>query len=315
MKKILTFIVLVSVLLSSCAPKMGKTETATIRIAVIPVIDTLPIFVAQSEGLFEKNNIKVEIIPVASAPERDQLLQAGQADGTLNETLSVILFNKENIQMQVVRYGLMANEKSGHFFILASGKSGITSAEELKGVDIGISQGTIIDYVTTKLLEMKGFSASEIKTIAVPKISDRMALLSSGELKAAVMPDPLATLAVQQGAKIILDDTQNPQLGASVLSFRKSFIDDNPATVKAFLSSIETSVEHINSNPEDYGNVLSENKMVPPPLIGKYAIPTFPTKGVPSEQEWNDVIGWAKISNLVSADISYSDSVNATLLP
>lgn len=315
MKKIFIALLAVALFLSSCSPKVEQNKTTKIRIAVIPVIDTLPIFVAQSEGLFEKNNIQVEIIPVASAPERDQLLQGNQADATLNETLSVILFNKEKIQMQVVRYGLMANDKSGHFFILASGKSDITSVDQLKGVEIGISQGTIIDYVTTKLLEQNGFTTEDIKTIAVPKISDRMALLSSGELKAAVMPDPLAALAVQQGAKIILDDTQYPKLGASVISFQKSFIDANPATIKSFLSAIETAVENINSNPEKYGNVLSENKIVPQPLVGKYKIPAFPSKGVPSEQEWNDVLIWAKQAKLLDKDILYNTSVNSTLLP
>ena len=242
-------------------------------------------------------------------------MQAGQVDGTINETLAVMLFNKEKIQIQAVRYALMATEKSGHFFILASAKSGIKKVTELKGVEIGISQGTIIDYVTTRLLESQGFSQDEIKTLAVPKITDRMALLASGELKAAVMPDPLATLAIQQGATIIIDDSLNPKLGASVISFRKEFLDANPGSVKAFLDAIETAVTLINSNPGKYGNLLVERKIVPPALIGNYVIPEFPGNGVPSESEWNDVLDWAKSRKLFDNNISYSDSINPTFLP
>jgi NitT/TauT family transport system substrate-binding protein len=272
-------------------------------------------FVAQTEGLFEKNNLKVELIPVASAPERDQILQAGQVDGTLNETLAVMLFNKEKVQLQAVRYGLMATENSGHFFILASGNSGITEVDQLKGIEIGISQGTIIDYVTTRLLESRGFSSTDIKTIAVPKIPDRLSLLASGELKAAVMPDPLAALAVQQGARIILDDTSNPKLGASVISFRKEVIDANPDAIKAFLIAVESAVEMINSNPEKYSALLTENKIVPQPLVGKYVIPKFPSKGVPTESEWQDVLNWALAKNILPKNISYAESVNSTFLP
>lgn len=315
MKRLLVFFALILVIVSGCSQPPAKPTVSTLRIAVIPVIDTLPMFVAQSEGLFEKNNLKVELIPVASAPERDQILQAGKADGTLNETLAVMLFNKENIQLQAVRYGLMASEGSGHFFILASGKSGIEDVSALKGVEIGISQGTIIDYVTTRLLQSKGFSADEIKTIAVPKISDRMSLLSSGELKAAVMPDPLASLAVSQGARIILDDSANPGLGASIISFRKEVIDQNPEAIKAFLKAIEEAVTLINSNPEKYSNILAENKIVPQPLLGKYIIPKFPTKGVPSEDEWKDVNAWAKENKILGQDIAYKDSINSSFLP
>ena len=316
MKQFLIMLCILGLVLSGCANPANAPETRPVlKIAVIPVIDTLPLFVAQAEGLFEKNNLKVELVPVASAPERDQVLLAGKVDGVLNETLAVMLFNKEKIQLQAVRYGLMASEGAGHFFILASGQSNVKDVNGLKGVEIGISQGTIIEYVTTRLLEGQGFSGDDIKTMAVPKIPDRMALLASGGIKAAVMPDPLAALAVQQGARVILDDSANPKLGASILSFRKEVIDSKPGAIKAFLAAVETAVEMINANPQKYSNILAEQKIVPQPLIGKYVIPKFPLKGVPSEAEWNDVLTWAKTKNILSTDISYNDSVNATYLP
>ena len=314
MKQIFLIVCILSLSLSGCAapatPSMG-----TLKIAVIPVIDTLPLFVAQAEGLFEKNNISVELVPVASAPERDQIIQAGKADGTLNEILAVMLFNKEKVQLQAVRYGLMATTDSGHFFILASGQSEIKDINGLKGVEIGISQGTIIEYVTIRLLEEQGFSYEDIKTIAVPKIPDRMSLLASGGIKAAVMPDPLAALAVQQGARIILDDSSNPKLGASVFSFRKDVIDSQPDVIKAFLKSLEAAVELINADPQKYNSLLVDKKIVPQPLAGKYIVPHFPVKGVPSETEWNDVMAWARTKNILTSDIPYNTSVNSAFLP
>ena len=329
MRKIFAMILTLSTLLAACAAPQATEpvqsqpvknppaarELTTIRLAVIPVIDTLPMFVAEAEGLYEAYGLKVEFVPVASAPERDQILAAGQADGTLNEALSVMFFNKDQIQMQVVRYGHMAAPGAGHFFILASGQSGITDVAGLKDVEIGISQGTIIEYVTDRLLEKEGLSASQIKNISVPKIPDRMALLGSGELKAAVMPDPLAALAVQQGAVIVLDDTQYPLYGASTISFRKEFIDANPTAVRAFLVAIEDAVKLINSQPEKYSNLLAEKQLVPQPLLGSYVIPTFPTLGVPSEAEWRDILRWAKSKGLLEKDLPYAESVTDQYLP
>ena len=191
------------IFLSACAP---RSAVGTLKIAVLPIIDSLPMYVAQQEGLFAKHGVNVEFVPVASAPERDQLLAAGGADGTINETLAVMLFNRENVQMQVVRYALRPTEGNGHFFILASARSGISSIEGLKGVEIGVSQGTVIEYVTERLLQADDFTSDEIKTIAVPKIPDRLALLASGELNAGVMPDPLASLVVSQGGVVVADD-------------------------------------------------------------------------------------------------------------
>jgi NitT/TauT family transport system substrate-binding protein len=295
------------------SPSLGKPVTLTL--AVIPVIDTLPMFVAQAEGLYAQHGLEVKLVPVASAPERDQLLQAGQADGTLNEILSVMFFNRNEIRMQAVRYGHLASKGAGHFFILASGASGIRRVQDLKGVEIGISQGTIVEYVTDRLLSANGLPPAGIKYLAVPKISDRMALLASGKLKAAVLPDPLAALAVQQGSKIILDDTANPKPGASVISFRKEFVDRQPRAVKAFLAAIEEAVGLINRSPSKYGSLLAEKKIVPPPLLGSYVIPKFPSGGVPTEAEWSDVLAWAKAKSLLTADLAYKDSVSSAFLP
>lgn len=297
------------------AAEAPTAEAVTLKIAVLPIIDTLPMYAAQQEGLFAKHGVNVEFIPVASAPERDQLLAAGQADGAVNETLSVMMFNKEKIQMQAVRYALRPAEGAGHFFIIASAKSGITDAQGLKGVEIGVSQGTIIEYVTERLLQAEGLTQDDIKTIAVPKIPDRMALLASGELKAGALPDPLGALAVQQGAVIVLDDSKHPEYGFSVISFRKKVIDANPEAVKGFLAAVEEATELLNADPAKYASLLSDQKLVPPPLLATYKVPPFPTAGVPTEAEWNDALAWAKDKGMLSADVSYADSVNAALLP
>jgi NitT/TauT family transport system substrate-binding protein len=302
-----------AILLSACAPKPKTVKT--LKIAVLPIIDTLPMYVAQQESLFAKHGVNVEFVPVASAPERDQILAAGGADGTINETLAVMLFNKEKVQMQVVRYALRPTKENGHFFILASAKSGISSVDGLKGVEIGVSQGTVIEYVTDRLLQSDGFASDEIKTVAVPKIPDRMALLASGELNAGVMPDPLASLVVNQGGVIVADDSSHPEYGFSVISFRKDVIDANPEAIKGFLAAIEEATSLLNANPAQYKNVLTEQKLVPAPLLAKYEAPVFPTAGVPTKTEWNDALNWLKEKGILKTDVSYEDSVNAAFLP
>lgn len=339
-RPILFVLLALSFALAACAPAVPEIEAAeteaapevqteapaateaaqienvgTLKIAVLPIIDTLPMYVAEAEGLFAKHGVTVELIPVASAPERDQLLAAGQADGTINETLAVMLFNKDAVQMQVVRYALRPGEGYPHFRILASSQSGITVSPELKNVEIGVSQGTIIEYVTERLLQTQGLAPDEIKTIAVPKIPDRMALLGSGELSAAVLPDPLASLAMSQGAVNVVDDSMNPEYGFSVYSFRKDVIDTNPAAVKAFLAAIEEARSLINPDPSVYNTLLSDKGLVPPPLIGNFMVPPFPGSDIPTEEEWNDGLAWLKEKGILTVDVSYTDSVNGSLLP
>jgi len=313
LKAWIVFALAAGLLLQSCAPK--PTETPILKIALLPVIDAVPIYAAQQEGLFEKHGVQVEIIPVGAAPEREQLISANQADGEINETASVMLFNRESTQLQIVRYALRPTADSPHFYILTSAKSGITKVDQLKGVEIGVSQGTVIEYVTDRLLESQGFTADEIKVLAVPKISDRMNLLASGELSAGTMPDPLASLAMQQGSVNVIDDSKYPQYGYSVISFRKAVIDANPEAIKAFLAALEEATQQVNADPAKFANIMSEQKLVPAPLLTSYRLPTYPTAGVPTLDEWNDTMQWMLDKQLLPAKVDYSTSVTDQFLP
>lgn len=307
------FILLFGFIFSACTT--SGEQTSTLRIAVLPILETLPLYVAEQEGFFEANGIQIEFVPVASGAERDQLITAGQADGMINEALSTALYNKDGIRVQIVRYARAATPDQALFRILASGKSGISDVGGLKNIEIGISEGTIIEYLTDRLLEAEGFTPEETQTISVPKIPDRLALLNSGELKAAMLPEPLSSLSVLQGAKIVLDDTSNPEFSFSVISFRKEVLDENPQGIKSFLSAIEQAVNEINQDPEKWRILLGENKLVPEPLLESFQIPTFTTAGVPSEAQWEDVISWAVDNDLIEAPVSYAASVTDQFLP
>ncbi len=306
--------------LSACqggggAPAAPAAREVTLKLALLPVIDALPMYVAQKEGLFEKNGVKVEFVPVASAPERDQLIVAGQADGMINEALSTALYNKDQTQVQIVRFARAATQDTPLFSILASAKSGITSVDGLKGVPVGISEGTVIAYLTDRLLQEAGFSKDEIQTIAVPKIPDRLNLLGTGELKAGMLPEPATSLAIQQGAKLIIDDSIHPEYSFSVIAFRKAVIDQSPEAIRGFLKAIEEATALINANPAQYGSLLVEQKVVPPPLANSFKTPKFVTAGVPTPAQWDDMLAWAKDKGLLTKDVSYTESVNGSFLP
>ena len=299
-------------LLTACG---GKDEPVTLKLAMLPIMDTLPAHVAQEQGYFADENLVVEFLPVGSAPDRDQLIKSGQADGMVNELLSTMFYNSDSPEVITVRYARKATPEFPHFYVLAASGSGINTIEDLVGREIGISEGTIIEYSTDRLLQKAGLSAGDYKTIAVPRIPDRLALLGSGELAAANMPDPAAALAIQSGATVVIDDSSYPQYGHSVYTFRKELIDENPAAVRGFLNAIERAVNDINNDKNKWSDLLSEKSLVPPPLIGSYSVPDFPTAGLPTEDQWNDMLKWAQEKGYLSDDLEYADSVNDSYLP
>ena len=217
-------------------------------------------------------------------------------------------------QVVAVRYAMVPTADFAQFRILAAGQSGITSVDELRGVPIGISEGTVIEYVTHKLLEAEGLPKADIATLAVPKIPDRMALLGAGEIEAATLPEPLASLAMQQGAVVVVDDTRYPEVSCSVFAFRKDVVDAQPKTVRGFLAAVEEASAAINADKGRWSDLLSENGLVPPPLMGTYELPDYPAAAVPTAAQFDDVVAWLQETGRIETSPVYNEVVDATFL-
>ncbi len=302
-------------LLVACSSPAAKPEDSTLKMGLLPITDILPFHVAEQEGFFQEQGITVEFIPVKSAQERDTLMQTGQIDGELTDLMSVGLFNKEEARIKVVCTARRAYADSPMFRILAAPGSDINSVQDLKGVEIGISQNTIIEYLTDRLLEAEGLSPEEIAVQEVSQIPVRFELLMRGQIQAATLPDPLASGAVAAGANVLVDDSTHTDFAQSVLAFSTDALEAKPNTVKKFLKAWEKAAAAINENPQKYQNLLIEKGRVPESIQGTYAMPPFPEASVPTEAQWQDVVDWLIGKGLIEKPVPFDSAVDDSFLP
>ncbi len=304
-------------LLTACAPAAtpAVVPTAatpgTLRIGALPITDVVPFYVAQEQGYFKQQGVNVEIISAASAAERDQLMIAGQIDGELNDLVSTVLFNKDKANLKIVRIARTAFANAPEYWILTAKDSPIKTVQDLKGKDIAISQNTVIEYVNDRLLEKEGLATADIKTTNVPQIPTRMQLLSEGQVAAATLPDPFASLAILQGARILVDDSKHPELGVSVMSFRADIVAQRPGDVKKFLAAYDQAIQDIRTKPDQFRNTLIEKGRVPDQLKDKYQFPPFPDPSIPTRAQWDDVVKWAQEHKLITSPVTYESSVDS----
>jgi NitT/TauT family transport system substrate-binding protein len=310
-----TLVVVVIGLVIVSAGCGGGAEPDTLRIGVLPILDTLPMLVAEQRGTFERYGVEVDFVSAASAAERDQLFQAGSIDGFVTDLVALALYNREAPRVAAVRYAMTPTPSFPQFRVMAAKESGIFKPEDLSGVEIGVSEGTVIEYVTDRMLRAEGLSPGEIEILAVPKIPERMALLRSGELKAATLPEPLGSLARQDGAVVVVDDTRHTETSCSVYAFRKETLEKSPEAIRSFLRAVSEASKAINEDKERWSNLLAEENLVPEPLMGSYELPDYPSNEAPSRAQFMDVVIWLQETGRLSREPSYAESVDASFLP
>lgn len=291
-----------------------SAASAKLRVGLLPIVDSLPLYVAETEGLFKAQSVDVELTLFASAFERDAALQAGQLDLVLNDLVSATLLNKDADRVRVIRLAYRGNPSMPMMIILAAPGSQIKSAADLKGKTVAISGNTVIEYSTDRLLEAAGLAASDVTKTEVTKIPVRAEMLAKGQVSAATLPEPLASLAEQQGAQRILDDGTSG-IGLSVITARSDAIQKSSADLKKLLTAYERAVEALAAAPDKYRDLFVDKAKIPDSLRDKLKVPSYPKAQVPTREDVAAVQRWAKTKGLVPAELVYEKMVDASLLP
>jgi NitT/TauT family transport system substrate-binding protein len=311
-------LLIVLLIMIGLPPHLGaqKAKSATsLKVALLPILDTLPFHAAQAKGYFDRHGVSVTAVPVGSGLERDQLMQAGAIDGMLNEMATTANFNRERIQVQIIVSARKAYPHYPLFRLLSAPGSSLATPLDLKGIPIGISKNTIIEYVTDRLLAAGGLAPDQIIKQSVPVIPERFQLLLQGQLKAATLPDPLAKSALEAGAGAVIDDSAHPQYSVSVLSFSIQALKTKTAAVRQFLKAWNQAVEDINTDPESFRGLLLQKIRVPKNIQQTYRIPPFPLREVPSADQWADVMNWMVSKGLLKTPLPYKKSITSDYLP
>ena len=298
------------------APKAEAPKLAKLRIGQMPTIDGLPFWVAQQNGYFKNAGLDVELITFNSPNERDAAIVSGDLDGALTDPISTATLVASGTKVKITSLGLGATQAEGPMAIVASPKSNIKSVEDLKGVEIAISNGSVINYVTDKLLQENGFKPEEIKTTNVPQIPLRLQLLADGQLKAATLPDPFASLAAKEGARVILSDAKAKQnYSLSVIIFNEKAIAEKAASLKTFFAAYNMAVADLQAQPDKYMDVMITNAKLDPKVKDAYKIVPPSFAQAPKKEDLESVVQWLVDKKIIANKLTYEQLVDDHLLP
>jgi NitT/TauT family transport system substrate-binding protein len=286
----------------------------TLKVGLLPLLETLPVWVGIQEGHFQAEGLHVEPILFASAVERDAALQTKQIDGELTDLVSAALLNKDTTNVKVVRTAFVATPEMAMISLLVPSKSDTGSLAGLKGKQIGISHNSVMEYVADQLLIAGGVNPSEVQKVEVSKIPVRLEMLSQGQIDGAVLPEPLASLARKQGARLLADDRQG-KYGQSVWVMRQELLTERPGTVRAFLKAYEKATNAIANSPEQYRSLLITKANLPEPIKDTFGIPRLPEASVPSRSDTLNVVRWMVEHKLLDKPLDYEQVVDMAFLP
>ena len=320
MKKKLITIMTVALMLMGCgyvedkesSVQAGGNSTAdSIRVGVLRTADSLPIYVGEKTGLFEKYGVNVELVEFSSASNQSKAIEGGAIDGMMTDMVVQNLLIKGGTDLRAVATALGENVAEGKFLIVSSPNSGIESIEDVEGKKIGISEGTMMEYLVDSYWSELGLDINKIEKVNIPSLSLRFETLNADEIDLAILPDPMGDLAIAGGCKEIVNDTTlKNNYSVTVIAFTKKFTDENESVVRKFMEGYNAAVDRINEHNDEDLELIHYVANVPEALQGTWQIPHYPKNSVPTQEEVENITKWMVEKNLLNKTVDYDQVVD-----
>lgn len=306
MKNRLLIGILIAVLLmTGCAKGKGKEQEGeqTLRIGMMSSLDVIPYELIKEKGLDKKYGFGLELEVFTSAKDRDAAFTAGELDGVLTDYIGICMYQNAGFDVRIT--GIT----DGDYLLLAGKNSGIKEISGIKGKSIAISENTLIEYSLDNILGSNGLKPEDVVKEAIPRIPDRLEMLRNDKIDLVLLPEPFATLALNDGA-VYLGSANEYGLYPAVSAFSNKALTEKEEAVRSLYEAYNEMVDYINeTDVKEYEDAVIKAAGYPEEMKGQIEINKFRTSSLPSEEEVEAAIVWAAEKNLCSDSLSYKQVV------
>jgi len=270
---------LILITLNGCTQKQE-----TIKIGYLPVVHSLPLYVAIEKGYFEDEGIIVEAISFESPNQLVDAIMQGQLDfGSAMGTGIIGIANSKNPGK--VKIYAVSGEMNNNCIeeIVIPLRSTITSIAELKGKKFGILAGTIQwRTIARDILTKNGLNMDTDVTIVELPGTVQTQTMASGQVDALLALEPIPTTIIQTGVgKILMQGPAKEYIadpfwpGADVVNLE--FAIQNPETTEKIIAILQKTIDEINENPEEYKKYLKTYTPLTDEIIAKVSLADYKT--------------------------------------
>ncbi|KNF09552.1 ABC-type nitrate/sulfonate/bicarbonate transport system, periplasmic component [Gottschalkia purinilytica] len=271
MKTTLKYLIVLTLIISlisivGCNKKTARANQL-VRFAIDTAGDTgIQFRVARAKGLFEKHGIKAEFSDYAYGVDTLNAVITGTADtGIAADYAAINRLSGDNMKIvaTISRSGQNENKdknKSGNVLL---GK-GIDSPKELKGKKLGVSKGTVMEYLWVKYLNHHNIKDDEVKFVALQSPAETLAAIQSGDIDAAFFNGEL--IPKVKNIEGIKEIGSSSEVEFSVRGFflaKNELANKDPKLVSNILKALNEATEFIKKNPDEAADIVYKELKVP----------------------------------------------------
>ncbi len=246
MKQIITLLSIFAIFVScggssdSSAEKVEiPHDSVQLRIAVMPTIDCLPVYLAATHGFFFNCGIDVALLPYEAQMDCDTAIMRGHANAIVTDLVRAKRMKDEGLQLEYIT----ATEASWQ--LLTNHAARIKQLRQLDDKMLAMTRFSATHLLSDKLVDSVGLKPERVFRIQVNDLNVRLGMLGAGIMDALLLPEPQATAARNRQALVLFDSRKSDER-YGVIAFGNKAATKNQ--VEAFKKAYNMACDSINNN-------------------------------------------------------------------
>lgn len=226
-------------------------DSLALKIAVLPTLDCLPIYIAQDREFFKQYGVDVRLRSFTAQADCDTAFKGKSVEGMVSDFVRTARLKAQGYD---ISYGTTTN---AYWLLFANQKARIQKASQLGDKMIAYSKYSVTDYLTSQLLQTEKTKA-EVFLIPVDDVNIRLSMLLNNEMDALWLPEPQATIA-RNSRHVVISDSRKLHKTLGVIVFNAQTTKDahRRQQITGFWKAYNQAIDSLNRFGYDaYKNTL-----------------------------------------------------------
>ena len=269
--------------------RLIREDSAALKIAVMPTLDCLPVWVAKEAGIFDSLGLDARMRVVKSQMDVDQLLRKGKVEGAVTDLVRGQRLKRQGTELDYVA------ATDARWTLVANRNARIKTLKQLDDTMVAMTRFSATAWLTDKVNDSVKLKAERVYQVQINDVDLRLAMLLGNEMDAAWLPEPHATVALAY-RNVRLTDSRQAGLHPGVIGFRAELKGDSTRErqISLFLKAYDMACDSITRRGTAHFAALMERKWkLRKGMAGKVSKDyRFPKAAPPKQEEIEKADKW-----------------------
>lgn len=198
--------------------KLFREDSAALKVAVMPTLDCLPVFVAKERQLFD-TAVDIRLKQFTAQMDCDTALMRNRVEGSVSDLVRAERMMKSGVP---IKYWASTN---AYWLLISNRQQRINDLKHLDDKMVAMTRYSVTDLLSDMVVDSAKLKPERVFRIQINDVNVRLKMLENNEMDALLVTEPYATQAILAKNKVLFD-TRKSDMQMGVFVFRTEGMDD-----------------------------------------------------------------------------------------